>query len=189
MNSNTHEAVILTGGTSRRMGTDKAMLQLCGEPVAGRLTQQFREVEWPVTVLGNHPIPGARLIPDKQLFAGPLACLRDFVPECDFVFVLSCDVPLFDSKNAQVFLDHIGLSDAIFPILDGFDQPLCGLYTANAFSFLRENPEWVRLKDWTAALNVIRWGESDLSSHGIDVDTLQGANTKDEFQKLTGETI
>lgn len=174
------ESVLLTGGASRRMGEDKASLRVDGVPVAERLAGELPEV----TVLGRTPVAGAAFLEDAEEYAGPLACLRRFVPRAERVFVLSCDVILFRSLVVSAFGAVLGDDDAVMPVWEGFDQPLCGLYRASAFEALREHPGLVRVRDWTALLRVKRLDAAELEALGVSPLWVQSANTPEDFQRL-----
>lgn len=174
------EAVLLTGGASRRMGEDKASLMVDGVPVAERLIRELPSA----TVLGRSPVLGASFVEDLEQFAGPLSCLRRFVPRAELVFVLSCDVVLFRSAVVSAFGSVLGDFDAVMPVFEGFDQPLCGLYRATAFEVLRENRDLVRVRDWTALLRVKRMDATELETLGISPPWVQSANTPEDFQRL-----
>lgn len=174
------ESVLLTGGASQRMGTDKASLTVDGVPIAKRLLGELPSA----TVLGRTQLPGAAFLEDTEEFAGPLACLRRFVPQAERVFVLSCDVVLFRSAVVAIFNSVLGEADAVMPVWEGFDQPLCGLYRASAFATLRDHPHLVRVQDWTALLQVKRLDEDALTALRISPLWVQSANTPVDFQRL-----
>lgn len=178
------EAVLLTGGASRRMGRDKAGLVVDGQPLVERLVAQFQSIGWGITVLGRTPVAGASFIEDSDDYAGPLSCLRRFVPSQKFVFVASCDLVCFNPALVLRFREAIGDYDAVMPTLDGFDQTLCALYHSRALDALGREESTTRVRDWIANLHVLRLGISELAELGVDRKWVQSANTPEEFQKL-----
>ena len=92
------EAVLLTGGASRRMGEDKAALLVDGEPLGHRTARVLAEAGYPVTVLGAEPLEGHGFQRDASPHEGPLTALRRFKPTAEAVFVAACDMPVFDSR-------------------------------------------------------------------------------------------
>ena len=184
MGANDFEAVILTGGASRRMGVDKASLVVDGKRLVERLIQDLVSIDCPVTVLGREPEPGARFLADSVEYAGPLTSLRNFESSREFVFVLSCDVVRFSVETVVKFLEEIGNYDAVVPVVDGFEQPLCALYSDRTFQALHANSEMVRMKDWNALLNTRKLFEDDLLTLGIHPLSVQGANTLEDFHRL-----
>ena len=67
--------VILTGGASRRMGRDKAMLKLGGKTMLQHLIDKYStlgEVAVSVNERGRFPFAGARELADEFPDMGPL---------------------------------------------------------------------------------------------------------------------
>ena len=177
------EAVILTGGESRRMGRDKATLEIDGVPQAKRLVNAILTKVEKVTVLGRHPIEGASFLPDAEEFAGPAAALARFEPTADRVFVASCDLPLFDPRLIDFLQNEIGDRRAAAPLVEDWRQPLCALYQAETFAVLREvAAEGIRCPmKWLARLDPKLLDEQALEAAGIDPRSTLGANTPEEL--------
>lgn len=170
------EAVLLTGGSSRRMGEDKAGLRIGGEALAARIVRLLREAGIPGTVLGLVPIDGADFQADPEPHAGPLAALAGFRPTREFVFVCSCDLPGFDPALVARLEQSIGARDAAIPTREGRPQPLCALYRASALaaaSRLHGGGE-KRIMKWIEQIDAI---EVD----GIDPRWTQNVNTPDDL--------
>lgn len=178
------EVVILTGGASRRMGFDKSSLMIDGTRLVEKLIQECASLDCPITVLGRFPEPGAAFLADKLDYSGPLANLRAFIPSKDFIFVLSCDIVLFNACTITELRDSIFAYEAVIPVLEGFDQPLCAMYAKQAFGILTANENIIRVKDWTSLLRVKRIEEDGLHSMGIQPISIIGANTMEAFQRL-----
>jgi molybdopterin-guanine dinucleotide biosynthesis protein A len=126
------QAILLTGGESRRMGTDKASLMVGGVPLAVKIARALAEAGAEVTVLGREPIDGYRFQPDETPHSGPLVALASFRPAEEFVFVSSCDLPLFTSSVVSTLRGEIRDYDAAVPLLEERLQPLCALYRASS---------------------------------------------------------
>src|SRR5437762_802955 len=118
------EAALLTGGASTRMGTDKASMPVGGEPMAQRIAQSLAAAGLKVTVLGREPIQGYAFLQDQEEHGGPMAALSAFSPTAEFVFVISCDYPLFDPLVVEVLLSRIGDACASVAEIRGRLQPL-----------------------------------------------------------------
>lgn len=174
----TRQAVLLTGGASRRMGSSKAGLIVDHKPLGLRTAQILEAAGWPVTVLGRDPIAGYPLIQDAEVYAGPLAALRGFHPQAELVFVASCDMPQFHGEVASVLAEQMSEADAIVPLVDGYPQLLCAVYRARAFDEIP--PDGVRMRDWLACLNV-----QYIEELPFPTIWLRSANTLDELRKLT----
>jgi molybdopterin-guanine dinucleotide biosynthesis protein A len=177
------EGVVLTGGASQRMGEDKAGLLVEGVPVAVRTAHLLGLHCDKVTVLGREPIPGYAFLADKADYEGPLSALSRFVPTSDSVFVASCDLPRFDARVVEVTLSLIQGYDACLPVVGTQVQPLCGLYRATAWptmSLLLSEGK----KSMMALIERLRYRtitQEGLAASGIDVRSVIGANTPEEW--------
>ena len=171
------------------MGEPKAQLLVEGRPQALRIAEAISGRGWPVTVLGREPIEGFKFWADKSEFQGPLFALSSFVPGSDFVFVTSCDLPIFDDRIVDVLLELIGEKDAAVPHVCGFRQPFCALYRAGSFAKLPEvlKQEKVCGMSWIDVLDCRIVEESEFVLRGVNPLSTQGANTKDELQQLLQE--
>ncbi len=124
--------IILAGGASRRMGTDKAGLTLHGKPLLVRQVEKMRQMGITDIMLSGGaaiPMPGTRTIPDIYPGRGPLggihACLAASEhPRC---LVLSVDTPLVPASIlARLCQTHTG---GITVLRCGEKQePLVGVY-------------------------------------------------------------
>ena len=162
------------------MGTDKAFLTVGGEPMAERLARLLLSITPSVTLLGPHRAEGCRTVPDDQAHLGSLHALARFEPRASKVFVLACDVPLFDPRlvpllNSQLQQEH----DAVMPLYEGTAQRLCALYRDRAFGELRllsklgEN----RLMPWLNQIVVHYITSDQIEREGLDPRCVAGAGT------------
>ena len=138
-------AVILTGGKSSRMGTDKAFLPLPGCPDETFLSHTLSLVRHFPTIALSVAQKDARYdvfdciqIVDRWPEIGPMggiaSCLS--VLDADGILVLACDTPLLSSA----LIDRLETawaenpdSQCILPVdADGRMQPLCAIYSRKA---------------------------------------------------------
>jgi molybdenum cofactor guanylyltransferase len=184
------EAVILTGGRSSRMGRDKASIAIDGVPMAERIANGIRDLGIQVTVLGPHRLAGSVLVEDSEPFAGPLAALAGFVPRSAAVLVSSCDLPSFDPRIVGTLVNRLPDKDAAVPVVEGFPQPLCAVYRADAFEVARTlMAEGARsMMAWLDRLNWAPVTEAELEAAGIDPGAAQGVNTERQLSDAIART-
>lgn len=125
---------ILTGGESRRMGRDKALLEWHGmsllDRAAGTMTELFSEV----IVCGDpdrHSHVNLDVVADRRRGIGPLAGLATVLERSGerSVFVLACDLARVTPELIEHVISAATPTDpASAPAIDGLVQPLCGLY-------------------------------------------------------------
>ncbi len=179
------EAVLMTGGASRRMGRDKATLAVEGEAQAERIVRLLAEAGISTTVLGKAPVPGAAFFPDDETVIDPLTAIDRYRPVETFALVLSCDLPRFDARLVEVLREAIEAADAdaAAPFVDGFRQPMVALYRDVAFEFIPE--EATCPMDWLVSLKHVLVDEATL---GDLADATRGANTPEELAQLIGDS-
>lgn len=180
------EAVLLTGGAGRRMGRAKAAIEIDGERADVALAARLRAAGCPVTILGRVPVNGCAFLPDAEDYQGPACALSRFMPNARRLFALACDVVRFDPALIAVALALRGDHAAVVPIVDGFRQPLCALYSAECLVELREMTARGerRLQRWLDALRVRELYPDELASAGLDPRCVRGANTPEELRDL-----
>lgn len=181
------EAFVFTGGSSRRMGTDKAHLRIDGETLANRTARLLSELGMKVTAVGS-PIDGYAHIADLEPGSGPLAALAAIKPERSVAFLISCDLPQFNGAVARFLVERLTTSvDACLPVLGEKPQFLCGAYWAGSLriaSDLAATGER-RMTAFADRLKLDLVHEVELVSAGIHLDWVRQANTPEEFAALT----
>ena len=180
------EAVLLTGGASRRMGHDKASLLVDGTTLAERTAGELLGAGYGVTVLGQKQIQGCSFLADEEEYQGPLIALARFSPTKPWVFVASCDMPLFDSRVVALLREKALTSQAVVLEIAGHLQPLCSLYASSIFGLMREAVK----DDERSIMRLIKsidcqvLSEKDLADAGISPLSVTGVNTPEELQQL-----
>jgi len=169
------------------MGTDKASLTVGGEPMVERLARQLLSITPNVTLMGPHRVEGCRTVPDDHAHLGPLPALARFEPRASKVFVLACDVPLFDPRLVPLLNSQLRQEDdAVVPLWQGTAQPLCALYRDRAFGELRllgklgEN----RLMPWLNQIAARYVPSEDIVREGLDPRCVAGADTPEALEAL-----
>lgn len=126
--------VILAGGKSVRMGTDKAFLKIGAqgmiEHIAGELTKVFQEV----LISGGDPITGRRLglrvVADLVESNSPLSGIHAALHEAlyDQCLVVACDMPFVSANMADFLIKRVEGYDVAVPRHGEYLQPLFAAY-------------------------------------------------------------
>lgn len=130
---------VLTGGASRRMGRDKALLDVGGEALVLRSVRALAAAAEVFAVGGD----GAALValgidarPDRHPGEGPLGAILTALAEArqDVVAVLSCDLLAPSPEAVAAVVGGLAASDAdaAVPVVDGRRQPLVAAYRRRA---------------------------------------------------------
>jgi molybdopterin-guanine dinucleotide biosynthesis protein A len=128
--------LLLTGGASRRLGVDKAMLVLDGETLARRAADRLGSVCDPVLEVGGGAtrLPTVREAPPGR---GPLAALAAGAEALDAlghrgdVVLLAVDLPNVDVALLELLRDWDG-APTVVPEAGGRLQPVCARYGPDA---------------------------------------------------------
>jgi molybdenum cofactor guanylyltransferase len=130
--------IILCGGTSRRMGTPKAMLPFGPEKMLQRVVRLMGQAVQPLVVvaaptqtLPELP-PEVLLVRDREPGQGPLEGLRAGLvairPQADAAYVTGCDVPLLQPAFVQRMIGQLGTHEIAVPVEGRFYHPLAAVY-------------------------------------------------------------
>ena len=141
-------AIILAGGDSQRMGSDKANLLLGGQTLLQRVSVTMQEIFPHVIVSVRQPRPEIDLpqVCDEQPGdgmpgAGPLAGLVAGLGHIttSWAFAVACDMPFV----APALVEQLGKfrsgHQAVVPVVQGFPQPLAAFYAGSCLPVMRDN--------------------------------------------------
>jgi molybdenum cofactor guanylyltransferase len=141
-------AIILAGGESRRMQTDKASLLWQGVPLVEHAIAQMRQVAGQIEIVlrdAQLPINWSAdqvLADDESLLPGPLRGIVTGLSACktEWAFVVPCDAPVLAPELFRYLYDCRQSGDiAVIPEWEGRLQVLHGLYSVAAANQLREH--------------------------------------------------
>jgi molybdopterin-guanine dinucleotide biosynthesis protein A len=143
--------LVLCGGQSSRMGTDKGLLKLHGRTWAEATADKLNALALPVILSVNEQQYQTyiSLFTEKQIIRdnlslgirGPLCGVLSahlLFPDED-LFVLACDMPLLDVKvlkNLMEAVEKFPSSGAVLYDNNGEPEPLCGIYRASSLAFV-----------------------------------------------------
>ncbi|MEI6563518.1 MAG: molybdenum cofactor guanylyltransferase [bacterium] len=127
-------AIILAGGKSLRMGRDKSMLAVDGQPMIGHIAGQLSYFQERL-ISSNDPEKYAFLklpvVSDREPGYGPLMGILSSVDRAahDLCFVTGCDIPALDPGFVMQLLAQAEDHDIVMPQhADGRVEPLLAVY-------------------------------------------------------------
>ena len=143
--------LILCGGQSSRMGTDKGLLKSEAIPWARHAFDKLSSLQIPVLISVNRNqvndyaelFTAAGLVTDNETLQlkGPLLGVLSThlaYPGQD-IFVLACDMLLMESSILMQLFNEYGTTreaDAIVFTNDGQPEPLCGIYKSGGLQLV-----------------------------------------------------
>lgn len=134
--------VILAGGRSRRMGQDKATLEIAGATLFARTLAMLRSLFPRVLIAGDRP----------DLVQPDLPCVADIYPgsalggihgglsaaRTDWIFVVPCDLAFPDPELVRFILGHRDGYDIVLPRTPDGLEPVFALYHQNCLPAMEE---------------------------------------------------
>lgn len=138
-------AVILAGGNSTRMKSNKALLPYRGERFIERIHRQMASLFPEVIVVTNTPEPYRSLSfrtvsdihPGKCTLAGIHAGLVHSASR--YIFVVACDMPDLNEILIRHIASRAGHGDVVIPESNGGLEPLHAVYGKGCLAVIEEN--------------------------------------------------
>lgn len=124
--------ILLAGGKSRRMGVDKALIEIDGKTMFANSLMLLRQYFKTVMIAGDRP----------DLAANDLLTIPDIYPgsalgglytglcsaKTSWVFVMPCDMPYPDARILKLLVECRHGYDAIVPLTPEGFEPVFALY-------------------------------------------------------------
>ena len=176
-------AAILAGGSSSRMGRDKALLELNGQTLLSIQVSRLRRAGVPDIMISgtDHPCPGARNIADETPHQGPLggicACMK--AARFPALLVLSVDVPLIAEETIRGL---IASHEGGITVLEhaGRPEPLIAVHDCA----LAEEAERILRSDKRAVMRLFDTKDVKRYAYQGDERLLAGCNTPEEYARI-----
>lgn len=190
---NEFSVVIMAGGASSRMGTDKSFVQVNGKPIIWYVTERVADVGQAETLLvTNRPDDYAHLglpmhadvLPDKGALGGIYTAIT--VSSAPYAFVVACDMPFVSPglmRQMAALLEDA--PDVVVPRVDGYPQGLFALYGKTCLPHIREKLEADRLKviGFYDAVTVRYLDEADYAAYDPDGVAFFNVNTPQQLEQ------
>ena len=128
-------AAVMAGGKSRRMGVDKAWLDVGdGRPIIQCVIDVLREVADDVLIVANderYAALGPPVVPDRWPDGGALGGIGTGIGAAthDRVLVVACDMPFLRATVLRHLVEQADGVDAVVPRIAGEHETLHALYT------------------------------------------------------------
>jgi len=170
--------VILAGGKSRRMGADKAFLEVGREGMIERVAAELLKVFDEVLIGGGSEETGRRLglkiLKDRISEGGPLSGIHTALhgavyPKC---LVVACDMPFVNADLAHYMIKQAEGYDVAVPRHGIHLQPLFAVYDKSSIPVVEKSLQDARYKiiDFYTRVRVNYVNEENLRTFA-DIDT------------------
>jgi len=128
--------IVLAGGQSRRMGRNKALLELEGQTLIARVLERLSPLCDELIISANDvelyaDLP-AQVVPDLIAGRGALSGIHAGLATMrhDKAVVVACDMPFLSLSLLRYMVVMSSGYDVVSPRVDGFFEPLHAVYSA-----------------------------------------------------------
>ncbi len=190
--------IILAGGQSRRMGSDKALLRLA--PDGPRLLEMVLAAVKPlassIVISTNRPDvfswTGLPLVADNYPGSGPLAGLEAGLgaSPADFNLLVACDMPWLAPSLLAYLLQLAPAYEAIVPLSpEGRAEPLCAVYSKECLPVIRQHLAEGSLKmtGWLNKINTLFVPAAQFAKYDPDFRSFRNLNRPEDLTVLYNE--
>ncbi|MFK9091618.1 molybdenum cofactor guanylyltransferase [Bacillus salipaludis] len=186
-------AIILAGGKSSRMGTNKALLKINEktniERIANTLKLLFDDIILVTNDSEQYEFLGLTMVADLYPGMGPLAGVHAglLASDYDLNFIVACDMPFVSSELAEALVNSCGHYDAVIPVINGKQHPLFAVFHKKAAEEVASSIEAgrLRMKHLLDQLNVLYVTETELQTYSnLDIERVFfNMNHPDEYEE------
>ncbi|MCM3764094.1 molybdenum cofactor guanylyltransferase [Neobacillus niacini] len=172
-------AILLSGGKSSRMGTNKALLKINEKTNIERIRDILAEHFAETILVTNDPAAyqflGVKMASDHYPGMGPLAGLHAGLEASshEVNVLVACDMPFVSGELAAAMAEKCGEYDAVIPVIGGKQHPLFAVFKRSAAEEAAKciKAGNLRMKHLLDRLNVLYLTETELGSFNqLDLD-------------------
>lgn len=166
-------AIILSGGKSSRMGTNKALLKINKKTNIERIADNLKVLFDDIILVTNEPeqyqFLGLKMVSDQYPGMGPLAGVHAGLEASDFEvnFVVACDMPFVSVELANALVNNCSHYDAVVPVINGKQHPLFSVFKKETANQIEQSIAGgrLRVKHLLDDLKVLYVTETELQAY------------------------
>lgn len=186
-------AIVLAGGKSRRMGSEKGLVSFRGRKLIDHVLEAARDITSRILIVSSNPdfrALGHPCVEDKLKNKGPLGGIYTGLTHSKTKknLLLGCDMPFLTGKLLDTLVRRSGPEDVLLAQHGGKAEPLCSVYDRTCITHIRQLLEEDQLKitDALAGLNtrVVSF-DGETWFRGNEFTNL---NSPDELRKYDSST-
>ena len=187
--------IVLAGGLSRRLGRDKAVEPIGGEPLIARCIGRLSAVADEIIVVVNGiergeqlPLPTTcRVASDVYADSGSLGGIFSGVSAMgdEWGVVVACDMPFLNIALLKHMLSLREGFDAVVPVLDGRPEPTHALYSKACLPHIERRLQAGDLKiaRFFDDVSVRYVSQEEVDAHDPDHLSFFNVNTQSDLDK------
>ena len=191
----TVSAAIMAGGKSRRMGQDKAWLDLGdGRPIVQRVIDVMRDVADEVFLVANDErfaTLSLRVVPDRFPEGGALGGIATGVGAAthDRVLVAACDMPFLRPDVFRLLITRSEGYDVVIPKVGDDLETLHALYAKACLPAMEHalGTGKMRIVSFLGEVRVLELGEDELRRVDPGLASFTNVNTPEELEAVRAQ--
>lgn len=184
--------IILAGGGNRRMGTEKAFLEIDGIRIIDRTVDLFKSIFEEIIIVTNSPLlhldHGVTVVTDVFKRSGPLGGIYAglFFASSSHAFVCPCDMPFLNGAFIEHMIKLTADNDILVPHSGDGLQPLHAIYGKRCLPVAKAMLERGRRKidDMYKGLKVLTISEDVIDYFDATRKMFFNVNTRDDMEKV-----
>ncbi len=183
--------IILSGGKSSRMGTDKCLLKLHDKTFVEIQVNNLSKVCNQVIISSNKPEDfeylNIEIVKDEFNDCGPISGIYSSLKRAknNYSFIISCDTPMLNTGFLNHLISNVEKFDAIVPVYKNKIYPTTAIYSNNCIPIIEESikNKNYKLIDLLKKLNTkfLKISENDSFFNN---DLLSNINTIEDYNKI-----
>lgn len=184
---------VLAGGRSKRMGRDKAFLEVGGRPVIERVLARVKPLTDDLFISTNSPEKYKRfglpmvvdVYPHKAALGGIYSVIE--ASRSDHVLVVACDMPFLNVDLLQYLIELAPTADVVAPLIDS-PQPetLHTVYSKNCLPAIKPRllADKLRIVGFFEDVSVRYVGREEVARFDPHFYSFINMNTPEDWQKV-----
>jgi molybdopterin-guanine dinucleotide biosynthesis protein A len=188
-------AVILAGGQSSRMGSNKALLPMRGGRFIETIHRRLQGLFSDVLIVTNSPeqygfLP-CRKVADRYPGMGALAGLHAglYHAATPYIFAVACDMPYLNSDLIRRLAAMRDLADVVIPAGEKGLEPLHALYSNACLLYMEQalEADRRRIVSFFPQVRVTEVSRDWVAASDPGFDSFRNINTPEEYYHLRAE--
>lgn len=193
-------AVVLAGGSSSRMGQNKALLKLGTDTMIERVVKSLQPLFSEIIVVTNNEdqysmLNNVRFVRDfkklevKSSLVGLYSGL--FFANSNYIFVVACDMPLLCIPLIEFMKDKIKNQDILIPNINSYYEPLHAFYSKTCLASMKNqlDKKDYKILNFFSKVNVEIIDEAAIKQFDPHLNSFLNINNYEEYKKFKNKYI
>lgn len=191
--------IILAGGKSSRMGTNKALLKINGKTIVEILISKMQEL-FTETIIVTNSIEEYKFIVECGRYK-KVRIIRDIVPDMGslsglhsglvdskskYNFIVACDMPFINQDVILYMLEESKGYDVVIAERNSRLQPFCAVYSKNCIKPIKDEvlKNNLRVRDFFKYVKVKVITEKEAARYDLDGLSFVNINTPEDHNRF-----